>query len=226
MKCSEFFIVHLHGTKYYDGDMYCGFVVVTKFFLFFAMQPWARVLSFWFAGTKEERNMRWWSGTPEADEAIRSQFSDLFEEAVQGKLNDWIEQGPQPCLALIITLDQFSLQLYRDQAKGYDLNALAVRPAMEAIKRSYDVGMTLEERLFTYLPFEHAENLELQEKAMQLFEQLLKDFPTDVGKLLYDFAKDHYDAIKKYGRFPGRNKAYGRISTPAEEEYLAKGGLY
>ena len=84
-----------------------------------------RVLSFWFAGTALEQEVRWWSGSPEADEAIKKEFGSLLQDAVDGKLASWIDEGPKACLALIITLDQFSLQVYRDEGKGYDINAMA-----------------------------------------------------------------------------------------------------
>ena len=175
-----------------------------------------RVLSFWFGGTEPEQMARWWDGSPEADDAIRLQFGSLLQDAVDGKLAGWVDEGPQSCLALIITLDQFSLQVYRGEGRGYDINAMALPIAREAIARKYDADMSADEKLFSYLPFMHAEDLAVQKESVELFR----------GTDMFGFALKHMEPLEKYGRFPGRNKAHGRVTTPAELEYLANGGFF
>ncbi len=182
-----------------------------------------RVLSYWFGGSEEDRNKRWWEGSAAADAEIAAEFGELLAVAASGGLQSWIAEGPKPCLALIVVLDQFSLQVHRDLQKGYDVNALSLPVAREAIARGYAKTYDQSERMFSLLPFMHAEDLDVQRESVVLFKQMDVDFP---GKAPVAFAIMHLEPLEKHGRFPGRNKAYGRQNTPAEEEYFANGGFF
>ena len=130
---------------------------------------------------------RWWDGSPEADDAIKKEFGPLLQNAADGKLASWVDEGPQSCLALIITLDQFSLQVYRGEGRGFDINAMALPIAREAILRKYDAGYSADEKLFAFLPFVHAEDIAVQKESVELF-RTMEAAP---------FAVEHMEIVEK-----------------------------
>ena len=191
------------------------------------------ILDYWFGSLDhtpeyfKERNRLWFgNGGPESlktDEYIRSHFEPTLIEAVEGKLGDW-EASPKGCLALIVLLDQFSLNLYREQPRSYEQSALAVRIADHMMEQGFHQTLTFAERVFLYLPFEHGESIESQFKSVALFEQMAGQAPEylkPVMKDYLDFAVRHAVVVKKFGRFPDRNEVFGRKSTPEEEAFLA-----
>jgi len=191
------------------------------------------ILDYWFGSLDhtleyfKERNRLWFgNGGPESlktDEYIRSHFEATLIEAVDGKLRHW-EQTPKGCLALIVLLDQFSLNLYREQPRSYEQSAMAIRIADQTIERGFHQTLTFAERVFLYLPFEHGESIENQFKSVALFEQMANQAPEYlkvVMKNYLDFAARHAVVVKKYGRFPDRNAVFGRPNTPEEEAFLA-----
>lgn len=164
----------------------------------------------------------WWTKNKEVDDTIRTQYQDLSEEAVQGKLDQWLE-SPLGALAFIILIDQFSRNMHRDSPKMYENDYLALTAAKEAISRGYDKRLNLTERVFLYLPLEHSENLEDQNQSVALFEQLYQDTPSElkpIAQNYLNFAKAHQKVIKEFNRFPTRNKILSRESTPQEKAYL------
>ncbi|CUG92488.1 Hypothetical protein, putative [Bodo saltans] len=180
------------------------------------------ILGYWFGATfatsPVENFGLWYGGAQETDDHIRATYGEWLVEAEDGKLNQWIEQGPYDALALIVLLDQFGLNAYRDLSRGYEASAKAAPLTYEAIRRGYDKVLPKPMVSFLYMPLMHSEKLDDQEECARLFEAL-HGAPDE-------FATEHRDIIKKYGRFPGRNKVHARENTEAELEYLKNGGVF
>jgi uncharacterized protein (DUF924 family) len=173
-----------------------------------AMIP-ADVLEFWFGQDRK----RWFEKNPDFDEEIRSRFLPLVEKASQGGLAAWSREA-RACLALVIVLDQFPRNLFRGSARAFAADPLARAAAREILARGWDRSYTDDERMFVYLPFEHSEELADQELSMRLFE----------GNANFEWARKHWEIIRRFGRFPHRNAALGRESTPEEIEFLKQPG--
>lgn len=169
------------------------------------------VLQFWF----EAHPGDWFVKRAAFDEEIRTRFLSLHESAAAGQLDAW-RQSPRSCLALVIVLDQFPRNLFRDTARAFATDPLAREAARAILDRGWDRTMTESERLFAYLPFEHSESLEDQDLSCAL----MKDFDPK----LRDYAERHRDIIRRFGRFPHRNGLLGRESTAAEIEFLKMPG--
>jgi len=169
------------------------------------------VLRFWFDADPKD----WFAKNPAFDEAIRARFRAAHEAAAAGDLDDW-RGTPHGCLALIIVLDQFPRNMYRDSARAFVTDAPAREAARHLLAQGWDKPMTQSERLFAYLPFEHSESLEDQDLSCEL----MKDF--DEKQRAY--AERHRDIIRRFGRFPHRNGILGRESTAAEIEFLKQPG--
>ncbi len=174
----------------------------------------AEVLDFWFA--LGGRDKRWFLKDPAFDADVATRFLALHEEAARGALAHWMEK-PASCLALIVLLDQFPRNMFRGTARAFDTDALALRAAESAIAAGHDARLPPVQRLFLYLPFEHSESLEDQERACALTKPLAQFAETDDA---YRYALLHRDIISRFGRFPHRNAALGRESTVEEEEFL------
>jgi len=169
------------------------------------------VLDFWFRGNEERKE--WFQKDPAFDDQIRARFLPLYEEAARGALAAW-KHSPRECLALIILLDQFPRNMFRGDARTYATDALALDAARYAVDSGYDRSLSEIERTFIYLPFEHSENLADQERALALFR----------GNPNYEWARKHWEIVRRFGRFPHRNAVLGRQSTPAEIEFLKQPG--
>jgi uncharacterized protein (DUF924 family) len=167
------------------------------------------VLAFWFGADPKA----WFEKNPAFDEEIRSRFLPLYESAARGELAAWRDE-PASCLALVILLDQFPRNLFRGNARAFATDARAREAARVIVARGWDKSMTPEERTFAYLPFEHSEALEDQELSMRLFE----------GNPNFEWARKHWEIIRRFGRFPHRNAALGRASTPEEIAFLKEPG--
>jgi uncharacterized protein (DUF924 family) len=171
---------------------------------------------FWFgsSGSAElgSRRQIWFQATDEFDQEIRQRFFEANQLAASGALDD-LKQTPMGTLALILLLDQFSRNIFRGAAQAFANDSKARGLAEYALEKCFDKNRLTVERLFFYLPFEHAEDLELQQKSVDLFVNL-----GDATSLQY--ALCHRDQIVRFGRFPDRNKALGRPSTKAEQEFL------
>ena len=176
------------------------------------------VLRFWFGAGEEygRRHKRWFEKDPSFDAEVSRRFLPLYEKLAAGAGRGWLESRAD-CLARIIALDQFPRQLFRGSARAFATDALALEAARHAITRGYDRSMLPVERMFAYLPFEHSESLEDQLKACELTAPLAA-FPETEDALRY--ALRHRDVIQRFGRFPHRNVALGRASTPEEIEFL------
>lgn len=174
------------------------------------------ILDFWF-GAPDSAELGagraiWFNATPEFDQEIREKFGVANCMAAEGKLDD-LMQMQRGTLALIILLDQFSRNIFRGQAAAFANDEKARRVADSGLKKGYDKNLLTVERKFFYLPFEHAENFELQDKSVDLFIRL-----GDPDSL--KFALCHRDQIIRFGRFPDRNQALGRENTEAESVFL------
>ncbi len=175
--------------------------------------PKSEILAFWFEETKPAQ---WFQKNPDFDRDIHARFSGDFTLAMEDIYDGWMDT-PKGCLALIILLDQFPRNMFRDSPQMFSGDEKALAVANHAIEKKFDQVMSLHEKVFTYLPFEHSENLDDQETSLRLFESTKDEDPT-----FYNYAKRHYDVIKKFGRFPHRNPILERNSTKLEEEYLAQ----
>ena len=176
------------------------------------------VLRFWFGAGEEygRRHKRWFEKDPSFDAEVSRRFLPLYEKLAAGAGREWLESRAD-CLARIVVLDQFPRQLFRGSARAFAADALALEAARHAITRGYDRSMLPVERMFAYLPFEHSESLEDQLKACELTAPLAA-FPQTADAPRY--ALRHRDVIQRFGRFPHRNVALGRPSTPEEIEFL------
>jgi uncharacterized protein (DUF924 family) len=195
-----------------------------------ALDPRARaVLDYWFGDLAEtpryfaERNRLWFGGAAETDAHIRSHFESDVTAAAEGWLAAW-EATPKGCMALIVLLDQFSLNLYREQPRSYQQSELAIPLAERAIARGWERQLTCAERAFLYLPFEHSEKLPDQERSVALFEALVREAPPALKPAMEDahhWAVRHWRVVARFGRFPDRNEVFGRPSRPEELAFLA-----
>ena len=188
-----------------------------------AMASSAReVLQFWFGAGEEygRRHKRWFAKDAAFDAQLRRQFSALLEALLRGEHRDWLGEA-RSCLARILVFDQFPRQIHRGSALAFAADPSALEAARHALAERYDAAMLPVERLFTYLPFEHSESLADQDLACALMEPLAR-FPETDDALRYALA--HRDIVARFGRFPHRNAALGRASTPEEMEFLRQPG--
>jgi uncharacterized protein (DUF924 family) len=181
------------------------------------------VLAFWF---DPAHHTKWYTADPVFDARIREQFSGLIEPAATGQLDDWASM-PSSWLALLIVLDQFSRNIYRSDSRAWMQDVRAQQLALSGIAEGFDRQLPPMQRVFAYMPLEHAEDIELQRRCVMLFEALCNDVPSDqrdnyTGFL--DYARWHEVVIARFGRFPHRNAVLGRTSTPEEWAYLAGPG--
>lgn len=170
------------------------------------------VLDFWFS---EESKPFWFVRDRAFDERVRLRLADLSDLAMGNGLEGW-RGSPRGTLAFILLLDQVPRNLHRNSPQAYAGDPLALEAATEAVDRGFDQDLQQVERLFLYLPFQHSEDLALQEKSCRLFATLDQD-PT-----WYDYALQHKAIIERFGRFPHRNAVLGRTSSEAEERFLAE----
>jgi uncharacterized protein (DUF924 family) len=181
------------------------------------------VLAFWFA---PEHAAHWFDADAAFDEAIRTRFAADTGEAAAGRLAGWAA-SPRGWLALLILLDQFPRNLHRGDPRAWAQDVGAQRVALSGIAEGFDRHLPALQRVFAYLPLEHAENMELQDRSVALFEALCADAPPQersrFGNFL-DYARRHREVIARFGRFPHRNAVLGRASTAEERAYLAQPG--
>ena len=173
------------------------------------------VLSFWFDPANRER---WFERDPALDAEIARRFAPLVEDAAAGRL-DALAGEPRGALALCVLLDQFPRNIWRGTKRAFACNGAARRVADQAVAAGLDRGLPPEQRLFLYLPFEHSESLADQERSVALCHSLHAADDT------LAYARDHADIIHRFGRFPHRNPALGRHSSPAERAFLEGGGF-
>jgi uncharacterized protein (DUF924 family) len=191
------------------------------------------VLDFWLGfdesdpSALERQHKLWFSSGSAFDRKIASKFAGLFTAATNNRLTAW-ETSSRGRLALIIVIDQFSRNLRRGHADAFGHDDKAQSLCLEGITIRMDQELSALQRVFFYMPLQHAESIELQQQSVEKFEALIgQDVPQhfrDAFEGFADYARLHRDIIAKFGRFPHRNAILGRTSSPAELEYLASGG--
>ncbi len=190
------------------------------------------ILQYWFGAGSEPwqaesgKSMLWFRGGPAVDAEIARRFGEDLAAAGRGERDAWAAT-PRGLLALIIVLDQFSRNVFRGSAAAFAQDARAQQWAQHALERGDDRVVRPIERLFLILPFEHAENLAMQERSVALTQQLVDEAPPaqrDMAEGFLRYAIQHRDVIARFGRFPHRNRALGRPTTESEEAYLEAGG--
>ncbi len=180
------------------------------------------ILDFWFGQVRALGSPRieWFRKDRGFDEEIRTRFGPLHGQAERRELEAW-RASPETMLALILILDQFSRNLFREDARAYAQDEHARLCANEALLRSDDLALLPVQRQFLYMPFEHSEDLADQERGVELMRSL-ESFEETRG--LTAWAEKHRDIIERFGRFPHRNAILGRASTAAETEFLKHPG--
>ncbi len=170
------------------------------------------ILDFWFGLTKAQH----FAKDAAVDAAIAARFGALRDRVKASQAAGW-RDAPDTMLAAIILLDQFSRNLFRGKAEAFAADPLAAALTQDAIARGYDMQLPPERRVFLYMPLMHAEDGALQDRSVAMFEAL--GIEENAA-----FARDHRDVYRRFGRFPGRNAALGRTTTPEEQAWLEETG--
>lgn len=187
------------------------------------------ILAFWFkeqelSAPQIDRRMDIWFGEDEVfDLECKKEFAGEVELASEGKLDHWAHQ-PRGRLALILLLDQFRRNIYRNTAEAFAKDKAALKLCVEGARDKKDQGLSPIQKAFFYMPLQHSESLKVQEKGVQIFRRLAEAVsPThrETFETMVTFAELHHDIIEQFGRFPHRNKLLGRDNTPEEEQYLS-----
>ena len=190
-----------------------------------------RVLSFWFEDATlspealQRRNVVWFRADPAFDDECAARFTALLDDAARGRLGDWTAT-PRGRLALVILLDQMPRNIHRGSPAAFMHDAGAAAHCLAGIESGQDRALHPVERLFLYMPLQHAEDLDLQRRSVERFESLAAE-ADDAWRADFTgnarYAREHHDVIERFGRFPHRNRVLGRASTDEELRYLAAG---
>jgi len=190
------------------------------------------ICEYWFgshlddAAVAAQRSAVWWKKNPDVDAEIRARFEPLVTAAGRGELSRWAE-SPRGLLALILLTDQFPRNIYRDTARAFAFDSIALGYCRDGLAREVDRKLRPIERIFHYLPLEHSESLADQHESVRLFSRLV-EAATPAAKPLFEgylnFAERHRDIIARFGRFPHRNRILGRASTAEEQAFLEQPG--
>ena len=183
------------------------------------------VLDFWFGATGSSecgtQRALWFRKSDATDRSIARHFGRLIERALRGELAGWAAQ-PRGALAQIIVLDQFTRNVFRATPRAFAGDARALAAASTMVQAKHDAALPPVQRSFVYLPFEHAEDLGLQDEAVRHFTRLAAMAPELQGMLAY--ARKHRAVIERFGRFPHRNAILGRTSSAQELAFLQEPG--
>jgi uncharacterized protein (DUF924 family) len=191
------------------------------------------ILHFWFAysadrpATLGARMSLWFGGGFELDRIIANRFTPIVARLASGDAYRWAALGPQERLAAIIALDQFTRSIFRGTPFVFENDPLALQLAKNAVAAGEHFLLKPVERWFLYMPLEHSEDAEDQRLSVEKFTELMTQATPETRPHFasaLDYAKRHAAVIEEFGRFPHRNAALGRISTPAEEAFLKKPG--
>ncbi len=194
-----------------------------------------RVNRFWFGRTPlglhtiRDREKLWFGVSTgkqrqtAIDEMIRERFGELMRCAASGALETWAA-SPRRRLALILLLDQFPRNAFRGSARAFAADEQALALALSGIQAAADAALSPIERVFMCMPLQHAERLDVQEESVAAYRRLLEEAPVELRPFIAGvqaFAERHLSIIRRFGRFPHRNEALGRVSTPDELRYLS-----
>jgi uncharacterized protein (DUF924 family) len=178
------------------------------------------VLDFWF-GADDAPREEWFRKDAAFDRRIAERFGPLVERALAGELAGW-QESPDSALALILLLDQFTRNIFRDSPRAFAGDPLALATARSLVASGRDQALPPLRRAFAYMPFEHAEDLAAQDEAVRLFTPLAEQAPF-LAEML-DYAHRHRVIVARFGRFPHRNAVLGRVSTAEEAQFLTQPG--
>ena len=187
------------------------------------------ILEFWFRDKElsapqiDGRMDVWFGEDPVFDEEVARRFADDVERASEGALDHWASE-PHGRLALILLLDQFRRNIYRNRPEAFAQDKAALKLCVEGAMEKKDLGLSPIERVFFYMPLQHAESAKVQKKSVEIFNKLATAVSAtykETFETVAQFAELHADIIDQFGRFPHRNKVLGRPNKPEEEEYLA-----
>jgi uncharacterized protein (DUF924 family) len=190
------------------------------------------ILAFWFgddqddAATGAAKAELWWGHSPATDEVLQERFGAAASAAAAGVLDHWTG-SPRGRLALILLLDQLPRAIRRDTPESFAQDDAARKTAAQGLESGADRLLRPIERLFFYLPFEHSEDLEDQDRSVELFRELASSVPEGQRPIFagfLDYAKRHREVIARFGRFPHRNRILGRESTAEEIAFLKQPG--
>ena len=190
------------------------------------------VLDFWFGDVRadepvpQESFRLWFGGEEETDRLIRKRFNRDVARAARGDFDYW-RQSARGTLALIILLDQFPRNIYRDTSQAYAFDGPGLEVCLGGLDLQQHFSLGVVERAFFYLPLEHSEDRGLQARSVRLFKELFESAPAGMRKMcegFLDYALRHQEIIERFGRFPHRNAALGRLSTAEEEAFLKEPG--
>jgi uncharacterized protein (DUF924 family) len=173
------------------------------------------ILHFWFV---ESQPAQWFQKNDDFDALIRERFASTVQMVRDGLCDSWADQA-EGALALCLVLDQFPRNIFREQPAAFSSDERALEVAIGAIAKGFDKIFVPQRRRFFYLPYEHSEFLEHQDRSVELFAAMKDEDP-----VAYEYALRHRDVIRRFGRFPHRNAALGRTSTPEEALYLSQPG--
>lgn len=177
------------------------------------MEAVAQVLAFWFNDIEPKQ---WWKKDPAFDQLIAQRFGELHARACAGGCQSWLSAA-DASLALVLVLDQFSRNIYRDQPRAFAADDQALAVASAAIDNGFDQQLTNVQKQFLYMPYMHSESAAVHERALVLFESLEGDDSAE-------FERRHKAIIDRFGRYPHRNNILGRVSTPEELSFLQQPG--
>ena len=190
------------------------------------------LLAFWFGDDSDDAAVAaakaelWWGHSPATDEFLRERFGAAATAAAAGLLNHWAE-APRGRLALILLLDQLPRAVHRDTPGAFAQDAAARVLAEQGLESGANEALRPIERLFLYLPLEHSEDLEDQDRSVELFGELADSIPEEQRPTFsnfVDYAQKHREVIARFGRFPHRNRILGRESTAEEIAFLEEPG--
>lgn len=195
------------------------------------------LLDFWF-GTKPHtaaavrQRMAFWFGgdapelTEMRDRDLESRYAPLMRRALDGELVAWAD-SPRRRLALILLLDQLPRNVFRGTADAFAGDAAALSLTLQGIEQAADAALDPLERLFFYMPLQHAESVEVQTESVAIYQRLAGEVPAEL-QVIFDgvagYALRHRDIVRRFGRFPHRNAVLGRVSTEEESLWLARSG--
>ena len=186
---------------------------------------------FWFGGAADEAAPQrqaklWWGKSADADAAIASRFGAMVEAARTGALDHW-RTSPRGTLALILLTDQLPRNIFRGTPAAFASDTMAHALCTTGISGGFDLQLTPVERVFFYLPLEHAESMSAQDRSVAQYTALLEQVPAsakDTFRNYLDYAQRHRSVIDRFGRFPHRNVILGRVSSPEEDAFLKQPG--
>jgi uncharacterized protein (DUF924 family) len=177
----------------------------------------ARRMAFWFGADESEAARR------ERDRTLGARLEPLVIEAAGGRLASWAA-SPRRRLSLILLLDQLPRSLYRGTPRAFATDRQALELTLSGIQSGADAALAVPERIFFYMPLQHAESIEAQDESVAAYRRLIEEAGEELRpqlELVLGHAEAHRSLIGRFGRFPHRNRILGRVTTPQEQAYLA-----